>query len=67
MSGGAAGPVAGPRAQCRVRGRGDRRGVASAYLSLIVLIPLAAVVGRSLDGGLGGFWDACPSPEAVRR
>jgi sulfate transport system permease protein len=38
--------------------------MATAYLSLIVLIPLAAVVARSLDGGLSGFWDAVSSPEA---
>jgi sulfate transport system permease protein len=38
--------------------------VATAYLSLIVLIPLAAVVVHSLDGGLSGFWDAVSGPEA---
>ena len=32
--------------------------LATAYLSLIVLIPLAAVVVHSLDGGVSGFWDA---------
>ena len=36
-----------------------------AWLSLIVLIPLAAVVVRSLDGGIGAFWDAISSPQAV--
>jgi sulfate transport system permease protein len=40
-------------------------GLATAYLSLIVLIPLAAVVARSLDGGLSGFWDAVSAPQAV--
>jgi sulfate/thiosulfate transport system permease protein len=35
------------------------------YLSVIALIPLAAVVFRSMDGGLGGFWDAVSSPQAV--
>ena len=39
--------------------------MATAYLSLIVLIPLAAVVAKSLDGGLGAFWDAVTNPEAV--
>jgi sulfate transport system permease protein len=38
--------------------------LAVAWLSLIVLIPLAAVVGRSLDDGLSGFWDAISAPEA---
>jgi sulfate transport system permease protein len=37
---------------------------AVAWLSLIVLIPLAAVVVRSLDGGAGAFWDAVTAPEA---
>jgi sulfate transport system permease protein len=40
-------------------------GLASAWLTLIVLVPLAAVVARSLDGGLGAFWDAISSPQAV--
>jgi sulfate transport system permease protein len=35
-----------------------------AYLSLIVLIPLAAVVVRSTDGGIDGFWRAVTSPQA---
>jgi sulfate transport system permease protein len=30
-----------------------------------VLIPLAAVVVRSLDGGAGAFWDAISNPQAV--
>jgi sulfate transport system permease protein len=38
--------------------------LAVAWLSLIVLIPLAAVVVRSLDGGVGAFWDAVTAPEA---
>ena len=32
---------------------------------MIVLIPLAAVVARSMDGGLGAFWDAVSAPQAV--
>jgi sulfate/thiosulfate transport system permease protein len=36
-----------------------------AYLSIVALIPLAAVVVRSLDGGLGTFWDAVSSDQAV--
>ena len=35
-----------------------------AYLSVIVLLPLAAVASRSLDGGLDGFWRAVSSPAA---
>jgi sulfate transport system permease protein len=35
------------------------------YLSAIVLLPLAAVLSKSLDGGLAGFWDAVSSAESV--
>ena len=35
------------------------------YLSIIVLIPLAAVVSRSLDGGIDAFWTAVTNPQAV--
>ena len=41
------------------------RGVAMTYLSVIVLLPLAAVVARSLDDGAAAFWDAVSAPEAV--
>lgn len=34
------------------------------YLSLIVLIPLAAVVWRSGEGGAGRFWRAVTTPDA---
>ena len=40
-------------------------GVATLYLSLIVLIPLAAVVVRSDASGLGGFWRAVTTPETA--
>jgi sulfate transport system permease protein len=36
-----------------------------AYLSVIVLLPLAAVVARSLDDGTGAFMDAVTDREAV--
>jgi sulfate/thiosulfate transport system permease protein len=35
------------------------------WLSLIVLIPLAAVVARSTDAGLGAFWDAVTGRQAI--
>ena len=41
------------------------RGVAMAYLSIVALIPLAAVVVKSLDGGLDSFWNSVSSPQAV--
>jgi sulfate/thiosulfate transport system permease protein len=40
-------------------------GLITTYLGLIVLLPLAAVVSRSLDGGLGTFWEAVSAPQAV--
>ncbi len=41
------------------------RGVAMAYLSIVALIPLAAVVDRSLSGGLDAFWNAVTNDQAV--
>lgn len=40
-------------------------GVVTLWLSLIVLLPLAAVVAKSLEGGLAGFWDAITDRQAV--
>ena len=40
-------------------------GVTTGYLSLIVLIPLAAVVLRSTEGGAAAFWNAVTDPQAV--
>ena len=39
-------------------------GVVVLYLSLIVLIPLAAVVWRSGGAGFGGFWAAITTPDS---
>jgi sulfate transport system permease protein len=41
------------------------RGLVVGYLSLIVLIPLAAVVSKSFENGIGDFWDAFTAPQAV--
>src|SRR3954454_17072235 len=41
------------------------RGAATLCISLIVLLPLAAVVSRGFSEGLGHFWDAISDPEAV--
>jgi sulfate transport system permease protein len=40
-------------------------GAAVAWLSVIVLLPLSAVLARSLDGGLHTFWVAVSSRRAV--
>ena len=45
-------------------GTGLPLGLATLYLSLIVFIPLGAVVWRSADQGLGEFWHQVTTPEA---
>ena len=40
-------------------------GVAVVWLSVIVLLPLAAVVAKSTNGGLDAFWSAVSSRQAV--
>jgi len=40
-------------------------GVVTGYLSVIVLIPLAALVWEAHKGGLAAFWSAISSAEAV--
>jgi sulfate/thiosulfate transport system permease protein len=49
----------------RLGGAALGRGLVTAYLSLIVLIPIAALVAKSTEGGLGEFWDSLTSPLAV--
>jgi sulfate transport system permease protein len=39
--------------------------LAITYLSLLVLLPIAAVVTNAFNGGLGAFWRAVTQPEAV--
>ena len=36
-----------------------------AYLSIVALIPLAAVVAKAFDNGADSFWDAVTNPQAV--
>ena len=40
------------------------RGISITWISVIVMIPLAAVATRSLDEGPAAFWDAVSTPEA---
>lgn len=40
-------------------------GVVTLWLSIIVLLPLAALTAKSLDGGLSAFWDSVTSRQAV--
>ncbi|HEV7562792.1 MAG TPA: sulfate ABC transporter permease subunit CysT [Solirubrobacterales bacterium] len=56
-----------PRAGLRLPGVGAGlgRGTVVLYLSLIVLLPLAALVDQSLKGGLSEFWTQVSAPQAV--
>jgi sulfate transport system permease protein len=49
----------------RLPGAALAGGISMLYLSVIVLIPLAAVVSRSLDGGLDAFWTAVTNEQGV--
>ncbi len=49
----------------RVSGRALGVGVVGLWLSVIVLLPLAALTVASLDEGLAGFWDAVTAPAAL--
>ncbi len=59
-------PRPAPKAPARVlhaaRG-GLGVGIAVGYLSLIVLIPLAALAAEGLKGGVGAWWDAITEPQ----
>ena len=60
-------PVA-PRAGLRLPGVGAGlgRGMVVLYLSVIVLLPLAALVDKSLSKGPATFWDQVSQGQAVR-
>ena len=55
-----------PSARRRLPRRADgatlQVGVAVLWLSLIVLLPLAAIVATSAEGGWSAFWSAVSSP-----
>jgi sulfate transport system permease protein len=54
-----------PRTARRAGGGNLGLGIATGYLSVIVLLPLAAVVARSFEGGWDAFWRAISNPQAV--
>ena len=58
-------PVPRRRSGAGVPSGGLAMGASMLWISIIVLLPLAAVVARSLDGGLDAFWDAVTSRQAV--
>ena len=49
----------------RLGGPALTRGLVVGYLSIMVLLPIAAVVSRSFEEGWSVFWDAVSSPQAV--
>lgn len=60
--------VSAPRASRRpglTLGPALSRGLVTAYLSVVVILPLAAVVAKSGEDGLSGFWDVVSSRQAV--
>ena len=46
-------------------GPGLTRGLVTAYLSIMVLLPIAAIVVTSFELGWDNFWDAITAPQAV--
>jgi sulfate/thiosulfate transport system permease protein len=56
---------AAPRAEARGSGLPLVQGISTLYLSVIVLLPLAALVWTSMENGWSSFWDAISSPQAV--
>ena len=58
--------IAAPRRRLRRLPAGTlAMGVSTLWLSIIVLLPLAAVAARSLDGGLDDFWASVTSRQAI--
>ncbi len=49
----------------RLVGRIAGPSLAVTYLSLLVLLPIAAILSKAFSGGLGAFWQAVSQPEAV--
>jgi sulfate/thiosulfate transport system permease protein len=65
-------PAAAPPPRAAASGRlparfatGLGRGLLGIYLSVLVLLPLAAVLARSTSGGSSAFWHEVSNPEAV--
>jgi sulfate/thiosulfate transport system permease protein len=48
----------------RLGGPALTRGLVVGYLSIMVLLPIAAVVSRSFEDGWSVFWDSISSPQA---
>jgi sulfate transport system permease protein len=57
--------VAAPGRAKSLAGAALGRGILAGYLSLIVLVPLAALIWRSGQDGRHAFWSAVTTPQAV--
>lgn len=57
--------VAASRAGLRLPGPAIGRGLVTLYLSIVVLLPLAAVLSKAFAGGLAGFWAAVSGAQAL--
>jgi sulfate/thiosulfate transport system permease protein len=49
----------------RVTKRGGGPALAVTYLSLLVLLPMCAILANAFGGGVGAFWRAVTEPEGV--
>jgi len=49
----------------RLGGAYAQRGIVTLWLSVMVLLPIAALITRSFDDGLSAFWDSVTRPEAI--
>jgi sulfate transport system permease protein len=49
----------------RLGGAELTRGAVAGYLTVMVLLPIAAVTSSAFDEGIGAFWDAITAPQAV--
>jgi sulfate transport system permease protein len=61
-------PAGGGRGRARLSGRAGTAlgcGLLGVYLSVLVLLPIAALLDSAASGGTGAFWRAVSSPEAV--
>lgn len=58
-------PPVSRRSPARPSGATLQVGVAVLWLSLIVLLPLAAILLTSVEGGVDAFWSAVSSPSAL--
>jgi sulfate/thiosulfate transport system permease protein len=54
-----------PSRRLGLGGPGLTRGLVVGYLSIMVLLPIAAVTATSFEGGVDAFWDAVSAPQAV--